>query len=66
MPAKTAIEGFAWTVARRCRSIVQTCLREEEWIDADEEFAAAIGNEISLWLKLKDTMPLPIEGSIGT
>ena len=25
-------------LAVRCRRIVQACLREEEWIDADREF----------------------------
>ena len=25
-------------IARRCRHVVQACLREEEWIDADQEF----------------------------
>lgn len=39
----TALEGSnndarAWQLARKCRNIVQGCLREEEWQDADQEF----------------------------
>jgi hypothetical protein len=29
-------------LARECRNIVQACLREEEWRDADDEFSAII------------------------
>jgi hypothetical protein len=29
-------------MAVQCRRIVQACLREEEWIDADREFYAVI------------------------
>ena len=36
------IEQLARSLAHRCRSIVQCCLREEEWIDADGEFFAII------------------------
>jgi hypothetical protein len=25
-------------LARQCRNIIQACLREEEWIEADREF----------------------------
>jgi hypothetical protein len=32
------IHEAAVRIARQCRSIVQTCLREEEWADADREF----------------------------
>lgn len=32
----------AWRMARECRSIVQGCLREEEWQDADREFFQVI------------------------
>ena len=37
-----AVSDTAWKAALRCRSIIQSCLREEEWLDADEEFFAAI------------------------
>jgi hypothetical protein len=39
--AETIAEA-AWGMARRCRSVVQACLREEEWRDADQEFRAII------------------------
>lgn len=32
----------AWRMAQECRSIVQACLREEEWQDADREFFGVI------------------------
>lgn len=32
----------AWRMARECRNIVQSCLREEEWRDADQEFFEVI------------------------
>ena len=35
-------EQIAIKVARRCREIIQTCLREEEWADAEEEFRRLI------------------------
>ena len=28
----------AMRLARECRGIIQACLREEEWLDAEEEF----------------------------
>lgn len=35
-------EKLAWRLAKECRSIVQGCLREEEWLDAEREFFAVI------------------------
>jgi hypothetical protein len=32
------MDEAAWRMAQECRGIVQTCLREEEWHDADQEF----------------------------
>jgi len=32
------IHDAAIRIARRCRHIIQSCLREEEWGDADREF----------------------------
>jgi len=29
-------------LARQCREIIQSCLREEEWLDAEDEFARVI------------------------
>ncbi len=33
-------------IARRCRNIVQACLREEEWADADREFYKVARDEL--------------------
>lgn len=41
-PADPAIPARALRLARACRRVVQACLREEEWADADEEFARII------------------------
>lgn len=38
----SAISELAWRLAKRCRNVVQACLREEEWRDADREFHAVI------------------------
>lgn len=41
MPNQAALPGIHETairIARRCRHIIQACLREEEWDDADREF----------------------------
>jgi len=33
-------------IARRCRNIVQACLREEEWAEADREFYRVARDEL--------------------
>ncbi len=33
--------------AKECRKVIQKCLREEEWPDADEAFAKIIGRYFS-------------------
>jgi hypothetical protein len=41
MPNQAAlpeIQGAAIRIAQRCRHVIQVCLREEEWGDADREF----------------------------
>ena len=41
MPNRTAlpeIHEAAIRIAQKCRHIIQACLREEEWGDADREF----------------------------
>ena len=40
------LDELSWKLARQCRHIIQTCLREEEWIDADHEFYLTIRAEI--------------------
>lgn len=37
-PTHKDIEAMARKAARRCRHVIQSCLREEEWRDADNEF----------------------------
>lgn len=32
------VHKAACRIAVRCRNIIQVCLREEEWLDADREF----------------------------
>lgn len=45
---RPAIDGHehlleaAQRIARQCRWVIQGCLREEEWIDADREFERII------------------------
>ncbi|HWB11272.1 MAG TPA: hypothetical protein VG826_18730 [Pirellulales bacterium] len=36
------LRALALRLARACRRVVQGCLREEEWRDADEEFCRVI------------------------
>jgi hypothetical protein len=40
-------DKVAWRLAQECRSIVQVCLREEEWQDADREFFGVISNGLA-------------------
>ena len=46
-----AIEQLARSLATQCRLIIQCCLREEEWIDADAEFFAIICDGIREWCR---------------
>lgn len=50
-------DALVWQLARQCRSIVQGCLREEEWQDADREFFAVIAEGLA---------ELPVLGRHGT
>ncbi len=40
--ASVVTDEAAWHMAQKCRNIVQACLREEEWLDADREFFQVI------------------------
>ena len=40
--ADSAIHALAIRLARQCRHIIQVCLREEEWGEADREFYRVI------------------------
>lgn len=35
-------------IAKKCVYVIRGCLREEEWLDAEEEFARIIATEINL------------------
>ena len=41
-PADPALHALAIRLARACRRVVQGCLREEEWGEADREFYLVI------------------------
>jgi hypothetical protein len=40
------LHALALRMARACRHVVQGCLREEEWLDADEAFFEIILAEL--------------------
>ncbi|APW58643.1 hypothetical protein [Paludisphaera borealis] len=48
-PADPGIHETAVRMARRCRHIIQACLREEEWSDADREFYRVCREELEQW-----------------
>jgi len=43
------VHATAIKLAKRCRSVIQACLREEEWHDADLEFYRIIREELEQW-----------------
>jgi hypothetical protein len=45
-PADPAVHAAAIRAALRCRHMVQACLREEEWHEADREFYRIIREEL--------------------
>ncbi len=49
LPADPQVHDAAVRIARRCRHIVQACLREEEWADADREFYKIARDELERW-----------------
>jgi hypothetical protein len=59
------LQSAALRMARRCRHIVQTCLREEEWADADQEFHAVILDELQRLAKQRDGSQSPVNRSSG-
>lgn len=46
-------------IARRCRMIVQACLREEEWAEADREFYKVARDELERWRAATRDAPEP-------
>ncbi len=49
-PADPRIHEAAVRMARRCRYLVQACLREEEWMDADREFYLVVREELERFI----------------
>ncbi len=47
LPADARTHGTAIRIAKRCRHIIQACLREEEWADADREFYRVVREELA-------------------
>jgi hypothetical protein len=45
-PADPKIHVAAVRMARRCRYLIQACLREEEWGDCDREFYLVLREEL--------------------
>ena len=46
-PTDPAVHALCVKIARRCRNIIQACLREEEWGDADMAFFQICLEELS-------------------
>jgi hypothetical protein len=44
--ADPRLHEAAIRIARRCRHVVQACLREEEWAEADREFYRVARQEL--------------------
>ena len=47
LPTDAKTHATAVRIARRCRHVVQACLREEEWADADREFYRIVREELA-------------------
>lgn len=51
-------EAAIRAIARQCVYVIRGCLREEEWLDAEEEFARIIAKGIFVMRK-QSQMKLP-------
>ena len=49
-PADPRIHEAAIRMAKRCRYLIQACLREEEWMDADREFYLVLREELERFI----------------
>lgn len=49
--SQVGLDDLARRLAKECRHVVQGCLREEEWRDADEEFLGIIAAGLQLPMK---------------
>jgi hypothetical protein len=56
--ADQVIHDAAVKMARRCRWLIQACLREEEWGDADREFYLVIREGLERFVEARGA---PIE-----
>jgi hypothetical protein len=59
LPTDARTHETAIRIARRCRHIIQACLREEEWADADQEFYRICREELTAFRR---PTPGPAEG----
>jgi hypothetical protein len=53
--ADPKIHAAAIRIAQRCRRIIQTVLREEEWVDADREFYLVAREELEQLDRLRNS-----------
>ena len=56
-PADPKLHETAIRLARKCRHIVQACLREEEWGDTDREFYMIIREELEALARSRSDKP---------
>ena len=54
LPTDQKTHETAIRIARRCRHVIQVCLREEEWPDADREFYRICREELERWTQSKN------------
>jgi hypothetical protein len=47
LPTDARTHETAIRIARRCRHVIQACLREDEWADADQEFYRICREELA-------------------
>lgn len=61
----TALREVAMRIAVRCRWVVQACLREEEWADADREFYLIVREELEHNASRSSDAPVSERGGGG-
>lgn len=54
LPTDKGMHETAINIARRCRHVIQVCLREEEWPDADREFYRICREELERWTQSRN------------
>ena len=53
-PADPQTHEACIRIARRCRNVIQACLREEEWAEADREFYRVARDELERFQGRRD------------